>query len=295
MNRGIKRFFIICAAVTCLGIVAATASYFTGGIPGLGKMSERYSWIRAGVPEMTGLDLAEASGSENVSFDSVNIRGDMDVLIARGSYADTRLIYDEGETAPTFEAKDGVLTVDADKVDSGVLINLGSGDSTPQLMKNSLGHAAYVLEGIRHLPINTSIHARVITDSETVEGDFIYGSLSNSTSIGGFPSPIGDQVVLDDGLFEMLLISAPKNLADLNGLVASLAQHDFSNPYIRLVRTTRAQLEFEEAVSFTLDGEFGGAVRTAQLEVLPRAIQMRLPAQAPLSGPQTPALPAETK
>ena len=167
--------------------------------------------------------------------------------------------------------------------------------STPQLMKNSLGHAAYVLEGIRHLPINTSIHARVITDSETVEGDFIYGSLSNSTSIGGFPSPIGDQVVLDDGLFEMLLISAPKNLADLNGLVASLAQHDFSNPYIRLVRTTRAQLEFEEAVSFTLDGEFGGAVRTAQLEVLPRAIQMRLPAQAPLSGPQTPALPAETK
>ena len=134
MNRGIKRFFIICAAVTCLGLVAATIGYFTGGIPGLGKMSERYSWIRAGVPEMTGLDLAEASGGENVSFDSVNIRGDMDIFIARGSYADTRLIYDERETAPTFEVKDGTLTVEADNVDSGVMINLDSGDSTPQLI-----------------------------------------------------------------------------------------------------------------------------------------------------------------
>lgn len=133
MNKGIKRFFIICAAVTCLGLVAATVGYFTGGASGMEKLSGRYSWIRAGAPEMTGLDLAEAAGSENVSFDSVNIRGDMDICIASGSYADTRLIYDERETAPTFEVKDGTLTVDADNVDSGVLINPGSGDSTPQL------------------------------------------------------------------------------------------------------------------------------------------------------------------
>lgn len=41
MNKGIKRFFIICAAVTCLGLVAATVGYFTGGASGMEKLSGR--------------------------------------------------------------------------------------------------------------------------------------------------------------------------------------------------------------------------------------------------------------
>lgn len=134
MSRGLKRFFIICAAVTCLGLIAATIGYAAGGVSGMEKISDRYSWIRAGAPEMTDITLAETMDSENVSFDSVSIKGDGDISFISGNAGDTRLIYDEKAEAPEFTIKDGVLTVDVRDANDGVLINLGAADSTPQLI-----------------------------------------------------------------------------------------------------------------------------------------------------------------
>ncbi len=155
--------------------------------------------------------------------------------------------------------------------------------STPQGMKNNLGHTAYLIEGLRHLPINTSIHATITTPLETLEGDFIYGSFTNSTSVGGFRTPKGKDVVLNDGKFELLLISKPKSIADLNNLVSCLAQQNFSNPYIRLLQSDQVEITFTEPVSFTLDGEFGGKMNHATLRVLPKRLQMHLPDDAPLN------------
>lgn len=154
--------------------------------------------------------------------------------------------------------------------------------STPQELKNNLGHTAYLLESLKHLPINTSIHAVITTEQDVIEGDFIYGSFSNSTSVGGFPSPIGKDVVLNDGKFELLLISAPKNLNDFNSLIGCLAQQNFSNPYIRLIQCKTVKVQFDEPVSFTLDGEYGGTVTEAQMDVLPKVLNMNLPLKAPL-------------
>lgn len=154
--------------------------------------------------------------------------------------------------------------------------------STPQGMKNNLGHTAYIIEGLRHLPINTIIHAKITTPLETLEGDFIYGSFTNTTSVGGFHTPKGKDVLLNDGKFELLLISKPKSIADLNNLVACLAQQNFSNPYIRLIQSEQVNIEFDTPVSFTLDGEFGGELTQATLEVVPQRLWMHLPDDAPL-------------
>lgn len=154
--------------------------------------------------------------------------------------------------------------------------------STPQEMKNNLGHMAYILEGLKHLPFNTSISASIQTDEGTLEGDFLYGSFSNSTSIGGFPSPVGKEVVLNDGKFELLLISAPKTLNDFNNLVACVAQQNFSNPYIRFIQTSKLSFSFAHPVDFTLDGEFGGTVIETSLRVIPHAFSIHLPPKAPL-------------
>lgn len=154
--------------------------------------------------------------------------------------------------------------------------------STPQEMKNNLGHLAYLIQGLKALPINTSIAATIQTDNGIFQGDFLYGSFSNSTSIGGFPSPMGSEVVLDDGKFELLLIRAPKNLMDFNNLVASLAQQNFSNPYIRFVQTNKLNIVFEKEVDFTLDGEYGGSYRGVSMMVQPRAFKVHLPLEAPL-------------
>ena len=57
--------------------------------------------------------------------------------------------------------------------------------ATPQSIKNALGHTAYVLEGINELSQIRKEHVRMEIDGQVVEDDFIFGAISNSTTLGG--------------------------------------------------------------------------------------------------------------
>ena len=92
--------------------------------------------------------------------------------------------------------------------------------STSQRLKNVLGHQAYVVEGIKSLPSVKSYRVRFEYDGNVIEDDFIYGMVSNSNSAGGFKGIMGDDVVLDDGLYEVTLVKKPHNPIEL----ASIAQ-----------------------------------------------------------------------
>ncbi|MGN0396269.1 MAG: diacylglycerol/lipid kinase family protein, partial [Coprococcus sp.] len=78
--------------------------------------------------------------------------------------------------------------------------------ATPQNMKNILGHAAYILQGIKSVVNIPTYHMTVDIDGEIVEDDFIFGMVSNSISIGGFRSIVRKGVEFDDGLFEGVLV-----------------------------------------------------------------------------------------
>ena len=57
---------------------------------------------------------------------------------------------------------------------------------TPQELKQILGHAAYVLNGLRSLADVTSYSMTIEHDGILEEGNYIYGMVSNSISVGGF-------------------------------------------------------------------------------------------------------------
>ena len=95
--------------------------------------------------------------------------------------------------------------------------------STPQTTKNLLGHFAYVLEGAGRLLNIPSYHMEVAADDgRKISGDFIYGMVSNTLSVGGMMSLPRDQVKLDDGRFEVLLIRPPRTPKDWQSIIASL-------------------------------------------------------------------------
>ena len=58
--------------------------------------------------------------------------------------------------------------------------------SAPQTVKNIFGHAAYVMEGMKELLNIKTYPVRLEADGRTIEGEYIYGSISNATSIGGW-------------------------------------------------------------------------------------------------------------
>lgn len=67
--------------------------------------------------------------------------------------------------------------------------------TVPQPLKNALGHTAYMLEAVRQLPsINRSVTLSITADGEDLSGEYLFGSVSNSTSIGGLMKLSPDQV-----------------------------------------------------------------------------------------------------
>ena len=138
---------------------------------------------------------------------------------------------------------------------------------TPQEQKNLFGHAAYLFNGIRELG-NLRVRHTVVRSKECeTEDDYVLGMITNARSVGGFQGITGTGVDLSDGLFEVTLIRMPQTPADVTEIIAALNSGDLSkSACITHFQTQRATFSFDENVSWTLDGEFGGAGREVVLE-----------------------------
>ncbi len=147
---------------------------------------------------------------------------------------------------------------------------------TPQVIKNVLGHAAYILEGMKKLPSIRAYHMRVRANDKEIEDDFIFGMVTNSISVGGFKNNTTANVVLDDGLFEVTLIKHPKNPIELQSIISSLLINEFDSKYMYDFKADHIEFYPEDEIPWTLDGEFGGNRRETVIENHARAIPLKL-------------------
>lgn len=147
--------------------------------------------------------------------------------------------------------------------------------ATRRSLKKAFGHMAYVLSGMRSLRSIRSASTRATLDNQDYSGDYLFGGLVNSRSIGGLvPLP---NAVLNDGYFDAVLIKKPTSFRLLWRLVRHLLQGK-DDPHILRVPTRKAIFQFEDPMPFTVDGEYGGTRMTWVIENLPRAIALRIPA-----------------
>ena len=132
---------------------------------------------------------------------------------------------------------------------------------TPQETKQALGHLAYMLEGIRSLAKITDYHAIVEYDDGVLEDDFIFGAVTNSTSVAGMVRLDAGRVDLSDGMFEVLLVRKPSDLLALSDILTSVLSTDFSGPNVMFFRSKEVRFMFDQCVAWTRDGEDGGSHR----------------------------------
>lgn len=148
--------------------------------------------------------------------------------------------------------------------------------STPQNVKNLLGHFAYLLEGAKGLANVPSYHMEVTAPGGVrVEGDFIYGMVGNTASVGGVLSLPRDKVKLDDGEFEVLLVRQPKSSSDWQSILTALSKKDVVQDGA-VVGFTANEVTFrcDKPVAWTVDGEFGGKREETVVTNLYRAVQI---------------------
>ena len=137
--------------------------------------------------------------------------------------------------------------------------------STPQNVKNVLGHAAYILEGIRSLADIRPIHMRITADGQLFEEDYIFGAVCNSTSLGGVLKLEENVVDMNDGRFEALLIPFPADLLVLNRILNALRTHHYEDESLQFLRASSFLFEGSQDTTWTLDGE--AAEGSARVEI----------------------------
>ncbi len=151
--------------------------------------------------------------------------------------------------------------------------------STPQELKNALGHLAYVVSGISSLGASQPYHVKVEYDGGVLEDDFIYGMVSDTVSVGGILGLNKDSVCLTDGKFEVTLVRKPQNPAELNEILLALMKQKPQGNVIGF-STSWVRFTCEKEVPWTLDGEFGGRVEEAEINVHKQAVVLMTNSEA---------------
>ena len=147
--------------------------------------------------------------------------------------------------------------------------------ATSQSVKNALGHLAYVLGGIKELSSIRRYHVAVTLEGGVrEEGDYIFGAVSNSTSVGGILSLDPEIVDMNDGLFELLLVKYPKNTAELAEVILSLTSQKYDAPSLVFRPARRLKVEADPGMDWTLDGEFAQGSPEISIENLHSAVNI---------------------
>ncbi len=147
--------------------------------------------------------------------------------------------------------------------------------NTTQSLKNSLGHLAYVIEGIKELPALKAYAARVETaEGGVYEGEYLYGGLSSTTSLGGVIKLDASKVDPCDGLFELCLVKQPQSLHELNRILLALMSGKPDEELITFTHTKGAVFTCREPMPWSLDGEYCAGGERMETEVLPGALPL---------------------
>ncbi len=162
---------------------------------------------------------------------------------------------------------------------------------TDQALKNRLGHAAYIIEGAKSLGRIKSHHLKVeINDEQSFEGDYILGMVTNSVSVGGIvrlDRLSKNEVVYDDGKFEVLLVKSPDNILETAELLSNFFNTNMLNisalneKYFQTFKASHVKITSDEPVIWTIDGENGGSHTVADIVNHPRAIKITIGKSSP--------------
>ena len=147
--------------------------------------------------------------------------------------------------------------------------------STPQSVKNALGHMAYLLEGIQELSQIKKIHMRFeLDEGRVIEDDFLFGAISNSISVGGILTLDSKQVDMTDGKFELLLVRATQDLSEVSECLRALQTQKYNCRMVTFLSASSVRVTAGADLIWTLDGERGGGYEVVEAKMLHHALQL---------------------
>lgn len=151
--------------------------------------------------------------------------------------------------------------------------------AAPQNLKNKIGRFAYFYEAAKEIKDIHPIPLRCVVDGEVLEDEFVFGSISNSYTVGKVIHLDKNKVCLNDGKFEVLLVRNPKTAKGWYDTLTSAVKRDFDERYIKLVKASHIEIETLDGspLPWTLDGEYGGDDSKVVIDIQKHAFKMFRP------------------
>ncbi len=239
--------------------------------------------------ELPGKDLVICCGGDGTLNETINGVMDMPKRVPIG-YVPTGTTCDLASTlgipSDAKKATDIILSGNTNDYDIGLFNNryfsyvasFGAftkcSYATPQKLKNRFGHAAYVFTALSEIKDVHGIQMRIEHDGGVLEGKFSFGAISNSTSVAGMFKLIEEDVRLNDGIFEVLLVPDMK-IHNIIPTIRKAQKQDYDGKHVIYLRTTKLKITSPyEEVEWTLDGEYGGKHSEVMVHILERAIRI---------------------
>jgi len=131
------------------------------------------------------------------------------------------------------------------------------------------------LSGIQELSQLKSHHVRFeLQNGAVMEDDFIFGAISNSTSVGGILTLAEDKVDLCDGQFELLLVRKPRDLIELAECVQALKRQTYNSSLLTFINAEKVRITAPEEMDWSLDGEHEPGRIHIEAECLHKAVRV---------------------
>ena len=151
--------------------------------------------------------------------------------------------------------------------------------ATPQNLKNKIGRFAYFYEAAKEIKDIHNIPIRCVVDGVEVEGDYIFGAISNSYTVGKVIQLNRTEICLNDGLYEVLLAKNPGTIKGWAELAKSVLNKKLDNPNITFLKGKHIEIETLDGspLPWTLDGEYGGDDSKVVIDVHKHAFNLFRP------------------
>lgn len=180
-------------------------------------------------------------------------------------------------------ARNNIQTIDVGWVNNRYFINVLVGGMFSKIphktetgFKNKLGRMAYYLNGLQEITSFNSIEIRITTGEEIIEEEVHLFLILNSQRGGGFKN-ISAQGVLDDGLFELILVRAGRVYEIVNLLIEFFQNRHLDNENILLFQGDYFKIEKisdDKTKTITdIDGEKGPNL-PLEIKVIPGALDV---------------------
>lgn len=149
--------------------------------------------------------------------------------------------------------------------------------STKQALKNKIGHVAYILSNIKKIPDVHPVKMDIEYDDKKISGEFIFGAVINTKSVGGMFKLDENVFKINDGKFEIVLVRKLDSIIEIPHALVKLQKKEYDNERIILIQASKVKFSSPDEVAWLIDGEDGGKLREVTVGNINEGIELCAP------------------